>query len=237
MKSEKNFTESLLYGIFGIVGVIFIIVAIMSGVSGSKKKAGYERVDGIISDIEHYGDSNYVYVDYRYKGQDYSNISLNTYVSTMHEGDDIELYLDDSDPFKPYYPGGTAILILVFGVMGTVFALVGIVPTTLKAINGKKDRALIEAGYSVWATVDEVAYNYHYSVNGRHPVNILASYTDDYSAKSYTFKSRNIWDESADFIDQGDQIRVYLDRNDFTRYYVDSESVTHNDNANLSTNW
>ena len=237
MKSEKNFTENLLFGIFGIIGVIFIIVAIISGISGSNKMSGYDRVDGIISDIEHHGDSNYVYVDYRYNGQDYSNISLNTYVSSMREGDDIELYIDDSDPFNPYYPTGTTIIVIVFGVMGIVFALIGIIPMILRAVNGKKDRALIEAGYSVWATVDEAVYNDRYSVNGRHPVNILASYTDDYSAKSYQFKSRNIWDMSVEDVDKGDQVRVYLDRNDFTRYYVDTESVTHNNNENLSSDW
>ena len=233
MKSERNLTENLLLGIFGIVGVLFIIVAIISGVSGSKKKAGYEAVDGIISDIEHHGDSSYVYVDYTYNGQNYSSIQLDTYVSSMRKGDDIELYLDDSDPFKPYYPGSTVIIVLVFGVMGLIFSLVGIIPTALKAVHGKKDRELVEAGYSVWAAVEAVERNYRYAVNGRHPMNIIATYTDDYSAKNYRFKSRNIWDESVYDIEQGDQIRVYLDRNDHTKYYVDVNSVTHNDNENL----
>ena len=85
----------------------------------------------------------------------------------------------------------------------------------------------------MWAAVEAVERNYRYAVNGRHPMNIIATYTDDYSAKNYRFKSRNIWDESVYDIEQGDQIRVYLDRNDHTKYYVDVNSVTHNDNENL----
>ena len=67
-----------------------------------------------------------------------------------------------------------------------------------------------------------------YAVNGRHPFNIICSYSDPYDGKEYLYKSENIW-FNPDVILSKKTIRdipVYIDKDNKKIYYVDIESIS-----------
>ena len=167
-------TEKLLFGVFSCVGIIFIIVSILCGVNGVRKNKEYEHITGQIVDIVRHDDSHDVYVSYRLNGTDYDDIRINTYTSSMHEGDDIELLIDPKDPFDADTPTGTVILVVVFGIMGVIFACVGIIPVIVKEKRRRKNEDLVNNGTAIWAKVHHVEVNTTYAVNGSHPRRIVA---------------------------------------------------------------
>ena len=88
-----------------------------------------------------------------------------------------------------------------------------------------KRKKLIDAGHSIYATVDSIDINTSYSVNGRHPFVIYCSYKDEYKDVIYRFKSDNLWTDPSQVIEPGSEIRIYVDGTDFSKYHVDTESL------------
>ena len=225
-------TEKLLFSIFSFIGILFIIISVVCGINGSRKNREYEHVTGQIVDIVRYDDNYDVYVSYRLNGNDYDDILINTYTSSMRKGADIELLVDPDDPFKADSPAGSFILVIVFGIMGVAFACVGIIPLALKEKRRRKNEDLVNNGTAVWAKVHHVEVNSTYAVNNVHPRRIVAVYTDEYTGEEIEFKSENIFDIGfCDSVAEGSEVRVYMDRNDHSKYFVDYESI------NTETAW
>ena len=228
---NTTYIEKLIFGIFASVGIIFVIAAIICGINGNRKNNEYEHITGQIVDIVHHGDNYDVYVSYRFNGNDYDDIPINTYTSTMREGDDIELLINPDDPFKADSPTGTIIIVVVFGIMGVIFACIGIIPFVVKEKRRRKNEDLVNNGTAVWAKVDRVEMNTTYAVNHRHPRRIVAKYSDEYTGQMCEYISDNLWDERYFDVPQDTEVRVYIDRNDAKKYFVDYESI------NLESNW
>lgn len=225
---KKDYFSYILFGIFGIVGVILIIVSICVTVSGMKFDETAVEITGTITDIESYrdsdGDRHYqVYVDYDYQGREFSDVRLGTYTSSMYEGKEITLKVDPENPRRVSTPHSNMIAGIMLAVMGVVFALIGIIPTVLGIKKAAKKKELQQQGRYIYAIVERVDINYGYRVNGRHPFVIYCNHQDEYSGVTYKFKSDNLWTDPYPHLQQGSQVRVFVNGTDYSQYHVDVE--------------
>ena len=225
MEATENKGEKILYLVFALVGVLMLIGGILLCGKWANDSKRMEHVTGRIDEIRRAGDEHNVYVVYKYDGERYGPSLINFYSSTMHEGDEIKLIVDPENPQRVSYANGNMIAALVLLPMSIIFIAVGTIPLICKAIRKGRADKLLTAGMGVWAKVDHVEVVTRYSVNGMHPRKIVASYRDDYTGEEHFCKSDNIWDNRYYNLDQGTDIKVYLDRDDKRRYYVDVSSV------------
>lgn len=218
----------IFFGIFGVVGVILIIASICVTVSGMKFNETAVEITGTIANIESYrdpdGDRHYqVYVDYDYQGQEFTDVPLHTYSSNMYEGKEIALKVDPENPGKVKTLHSNMIIGIILVGMGAIFALVGIIPIVIGIRKAAKKKELMQQGRYIYATVERVDLNYNYAVNGSHPFVVYCNYQDEYSGVLYKFKSDNIWTDPYPILQQGSQIRVFVNGTDYSQYHVDVE--------------
>ncbi|MBR3824066.1 MAG: DUF3592 domain-containing protein [Lachnospiraceae bacterium] len=224
---KKNFYP-ILFGIFGIVGVILIVSSILVFAAGKKFDETAVEITGTISYIDSYwdsdGDRHYqVYVDYDFQGHEFTDIRLGTYTSSMYEGKEITLKVDPENPGKVKTPHSYMIAGIILAVLGVIFALIGIISAVIGIKKSAKKKELLQQGRYICAVVERVDMNYNYYVNGRHPYVIYCNYQDEYSGVLYRFKSDNMWTDPYPFLQQGSNVRVYVDGQDYSKYYVDVE--------------
>lgn len=227
---KKDKALNIVFYIFAFIGIIFVIAGIVSLMSAEHFKKNAVEVTGVISGIEAYKDSDgdtshRVYVDYDYGGKIYEGVRLYEYSSSMYEGQKIDLMLDPENPVKIATDFGKILVGIMFIGMGAIFALVGIIPILIMTRRKKQKTKLLAGGRLIYATVESIALNTGYSVNGCHPYVIYCTYRDDYKDVVYRFRSENIWTNPEHVIKPGSEIRVYVDGADFSRYYVDAESI------------
>ena len=227
---KRNKTVNLVFGIFAVIGSIFVIAGIIWLVSGLQFRKSAVEVTAVISEIDSYrdsdGDINHnVYVNYSYDGNTYNNMRLSEYSSSMYEGKEISLLVDPENPRKIGTVLGKIIGGVMFAGIGSIFALVGICPIIAMSRKKARKKKLIAAGRSIFGTVDNIACNTSYSVNGRHPFVVYCSYKDEYKDLIYRFKSDNLWTDPSQIIQSGSEIRIYVDGTDFSKYHVDTESL------------
>ncbi len=227
---KKNKLVYFLYGTFALVGIIFVIVGVVLLISGMQFRKTAVEVTAVITKIDSYrdfdGEMNYdVYVDYSYDGNTYSKVRLNEYNSSMYEGKEISLFIDPDVPTRKTTNFGSIFGVVICIGIGSIFSLVGICSILVMRRKTVKNKELIAAGHSIFATVNSIEINTSYSVNRRHPFVIYCSYKDEYKDLVYRFKSDNLWTDPSLVIAPGSEIRVYVDGTDFSKYHVDAESI------------
>lgn len=119
-KTELNWFLSL----FFVIGVILIIV----GVRMKVQQETWDEAYAIITDIDTYRDSNddichNVYVDYNYKGSQYSG-ELDSYKSGWGRGTEVKIKVNPENPNKISY-GGTWLLFVIGGSIFSGAAILG----------------------------------------------------------------------------------------------------------------
>lgn len=227
---KGNFITNLLIGIFLFVGVILLASGIAVSISNSNFKKTAEEITAQISDIETYRDSDgelqsRVYVDYTYGGNRYTKIRLNFYSSSMYVGKDITILCDPTNPANIRSESGLLITSMILLIVGAVFALFSTILIVRSAKRAAKTKRVRETGKQLYATVEQIALNQSYTVNGRHPYIIYCTYKDEYRDIIYRFKSENLWTDPGLVLKEGDSIRVYVDEKDYSKYYVDVENM------------
>lgn len=227
---KKNKFIYVLFSVFAIVGIGLLIGAVCYGVYFTSFQEDAEKVTAEITEIrEHYdiddGTEYRAYVSYSYDGEEYENVPLNSYSSSMYEGKEIELLCDPQNPRHIIQESTGIVLVAVLGGMGFIFALIGIIPLIVMNKKSKRNKEVIERGYIIHAMVDAIEMNRNYSVNGRHPYVIYCSYRDEFKDVIYQFKSENLWTEPSAVFPPGSTIGVYVESNDYSKYYVDAKRV------------
>ena len=226
---KKNKVESLIMIIFFIVGAVFFVVGIAIGVNTLSKDGKIETV-GTITYIERYRNVNHdisyrVFVEYEADGEMYES-ELNYYSSGFREGMEIDIYYYEDEPEKIGSPA-EKIFVIIFPI--SVFILIsisGIMFFYKKAKNSKMKR-LIATGEKVYANIVDVVVNTSYSVNGRHPLNIICEWKNPKDGETYRFKSDNLWKDVERMIIERNMrtIPVYLNPSDIREYYVYVEDI------------
>lgn len=172
MKKENFIT--VFFSIFAVIGIGLLIGGgfwIFRGISFADSAV---EVTAKIVDIETYknykGERHHrVYVDYSLNGVTYTDMPLGEYSSDMYIGKEIVLFCNPDNPSQTMsnlgiYLGGGILLLI-----GLVFALVGLIPLILSAREQLRQKKLLTNGQILYATVDNIVLNTHYTVNGQHP--------------------------------------------------------------------
>lgn len=227
---KKGNLINIFFGIFAFVGIALLIGGILMIFFNQKFMNSAEKVNGVISVIETYRDSDdsidhRVYVSYTYDGKRYDNVRLQYYSSDMYEGKDITLYFDPENPGYVTTKWSEMIAGLILTIIGVVFSIVGVVPISISVCKKLKRKKLLAVGRVLYATVEKIGYNTGYTVNGQNPYVIYCAYRDDYEDVIYRFKSGNLWTDPEPVITVGSTIKVYVKENNYKNYYVDAESM------------
>lgn len=224
-----NKVENLAWIIFTIVGTVFVAIGIILFGSVFDYTNKIETT-GIITRISLSGssenDSNKVYVSYVAEGNEYES-TLSGYSSSFYEGKEIEIYYDKDNPNKIGMKS-LDLLFLIFPGLGLISLIIGVTGISAKARGKKSERRLKENGELIYADYVETIINTSYSVNGRYPYKIICEWTNPVDSEEYMFKSKNIWTNPEDIIEEKNikQFPVYIDKNNKKKYLVDIDILT-----------
>ncbi|MBR7179024.1 MAG: DUF3592 domain-containing protein [Oscillospiraceae bacterium] len=114
----------LISGIFLALGILVLLAGVFLSWRYSRIEDELVSVQAVIEriDVTHRGDDtdHDVYVSYSYRGENYDNIRLNQYASSMDVGERITLQIHPDNPAEPVSNNGW---ILFF--IGGIFTLLG----------------------------------------------------------------------------------------------------------------
>lgn len=117
---------------------------------------------------------------------------------------------------------------MIFPGFGLIFVIIGGTGLFIKFNKRKVEKNLKENGEKILADYIETIINTHYSVNGRHPYNIICEWKNNENGEIYKLKSKNIWNNPEDIIDEKNikNFTVYMNPNNRKQYIIDLEDIT-----------
>lgn len=226
-KKKNNFSFLFFFLVFALAGAIMLIGGFIFLYSSLRFQSVAVEITGTVTEISSHRDSDgdihhSVRVSYSYEGQNYDNVHLGFYSSSMYEGKDIPLLVDPDNPGHIASRSGNAWGYGILLGMGFAFLLVGTVPSVRILIGFRRDKELLANGRRLQATVESIDLNSSVSYNGRHPYVIFCTYQDVYNNVTYRFKSGNLRRHPG--FAPGDTVDVYVDPQDYSKYTVVAEN-------------
>ncbi len=227
---KRSRIENLIWIIFAGVGLIFTIIGIIivSNIFNYENKIDTK---GVIKEISSYRNSNGnrnhdIYVSYNIDGKEYES-RLNSYSSDFYEGKEIDIYYDKDDPNKIGVKS-LDLIFLIFPVIGLIFLVIGGTGILVKLNKKKLERKLKENGELIYANYIETVLNTAYTVNGRHPYNIICEWNNPEDDKKYILKSKNIWVNPENIVEEKNikTLPVYINLKNKKQYFIDIDSLT-----------
>ena len=230
---KENKLEYLVWIIFASIGTIFVIAGLVAFGYITNYKNKVDTV-GTITEISNYhsdnkNDGDYeVYVSYNVNGKEYES-KLNSYSSSFYEGKEIDIYYGKDNPNKIGVKA-LDLLFLIFPGVGLIFLIIGGTGILVKINKGKSEKKLKEKGELIYANYVETVLNTLYTVNGRHPYNIICEWNNSLDGKKYIFKSKNIWTNPENIIKERNikQFPVYIDNHNKKKYIIDIDIFSEN---------
>ncbi len=226
---KRDVKNYIIWGFLTVMGMIFLIVGIIICVS-TFSGAGKIETTGTITEVRSYRKRNReiqyeTYVSYYVDGRKYES-KLNGGSSSYYAGKEIDIYYDEDEPSK-IGQKSLDILLLLFPVTGMILTVIGGTGLVLVVKRKKKDNYLKENGELIYADYVETIINTSYTVNGRHPYNIICTWKNPRDNKVYTFKSKNIWENPKYSIENKNLklIPVYINPDNIKKYVIDIDSV------------
>lgn len=126
-----------------------------------------------------------------------------------------------------YEPGtvgeGSLLFLGIFGGMGLIFVVLGVIFLVVAVNRYKAIKALLEEGRYVTARVIDVIQNRSVRINGRFPYKIICQYDGNYGGAPHVFESDNIINHPGDIMNYF--VKVYVDKSNWNLYYVDDSSL------------
>lgn len=111
---------------------------------------------------------------------------------------------------------------LITGIIGIAFFVVGLVLVIAFFRKRQLDVWLVQHGQRIQAGVQGVEVNTSIKVNRRSPFQIICTWKDPASQKTYTFKSENFWEDPTTLIQGKKSIDVLIKPEDPTKYLMDT---------------
>nr|WP_252181793.1 DUF3592 domain-containing protein [Lactobacillus gasseri] len=159
-----------------------------------------------------------VYIDYRYHGQRYTDIRLDTYTSSMQIGKKIKILINPQAPANPTIPGAGILNLAIWGGIGLVFTILGSIFLKYVFADRRRHR-LKKTGQRVTAIVSAITDS-HVTLNGV-VGKIIECYYEE-ADERYHFESAPVFNSTAlHGLNVGDTIYVYVDPNNYSHYYVE----------------
>ena len=222
---------SLFGWIFLLLGVTLIAIGSLAYWRTSQLQAKGESATARITDIvtyhesgnrysHHSQDSRHhdVYIDYRYHGQRYTDIRLDTYTSSMQIGKKIKILINPQAPANPTIPGAGILNLAIWGGIGLVFTILGSIFLKYVFADRRRHR-LKKTGQRVTAIVSAITDS-HVTLNGV-VGKIIECYYEE-ADERYHFESAPVFNSTAlHGLNVGDTIYVYVDPNNYSHYYVE----------------
>lgn len=109
---------------------------------------------------------------------------------------------------------------LIVGILGSVFALVGLGMVLVPMLRQRRAAQLRASGRRIEAAFQGVEHNTSLTVNGRHPFCVISQWQNPATSQVHVFRSDNLWFDPSEYITRT-QIPVYIDPADPDRYHVD----------------
>lgn len=229
---QENKIEKLIFGIFFIVG----IAAILLGIFLFGKVFNYSNtidtvgtITKITSNRDYDGDTIYeVSISYSIDGKAYES-KINGCPRDCHVGKQIDIYYDKDNPNRIGVKS-LDMVFLIFPGLGIIFVIIG-GRGILGIVNAKKSlKRLKESGQLIYADYVETILNTSYKVNGRSPYKIICEWVDPTDGNYYKFKSKNIWTNPENIIEQKNitKFPVYINNNNKKKYVVDIDILEEN---------
>jgi hypothetical protein len=226
-KNNKNKVLCFFITCFGLLFLIIgIVIFAIFNINFVRLKEIGIKTDGIISSIYSSGDNIEVFITFKTNDGNEITTRIDHYISNMYTGKNIKLYYDPKNPNKVALISSNFSLffLLLFGGIGSVFFIIGIVYIKKNSAFEKHRDRLILSGNYVIADIIEVNKNTNITLFGENPYIIHSHYYEN--GLNYFFKSHDIWFEPSYFLSK--KVRIYLDRNDYKKYYIDENSLGKN---------
>lgn len=177
---------------FVITGLIFVGIAyLFIGLYFNNKN--YIETEAIITYVDHNDED----VNIRFTTKDGEDIetSVNFYSSSFKEGKKVTISYNIDNPTKVKYKPVYIILPIVFGSIGLILLIIGLVVTLKIYMIARNREVCMLNGRKTNATVLSIKTNYALSIGGVHPQKIYykeksgrTSYTTSYSKHLIDFK-------------------------------------------------
>ncbi|MFH6968050.1 DUF3592 domain-containing protein [Flavobacterium sp. FlaQc-28] len=138
------------------------------------------------------------------------------------EGESVEVLYDPADPKDASIKGFASLWIgpLIFGILGTVFFLIGFGIILFGILKQRKTQYLRDNGKRIETKFVQVHLNYGMAVNGRNPFQISSQWLNPQTNEMYVFESDSIWFDPTEFI-KDNIIKVMIDPSNPKKYYMD----------------
>lgn len=224
MKESK--LDNLVWMIFLISGLVFAIIGVVICVNMLYTQ-GKVKTIGVIEEVS-YGreHSSYTIVSFEVNGEKIT-ARANGYSSGFYKGKEIEIYYNEENPNQISIPS-LDLLFLMFPGIGVLFVGIGGTGLLVKWRKKKREEKLREDGDVIYGDYVETRLNTSYSVNNRHPYNIICEWYNVEDGKTYIFKSNNMWMNPENKIEEQNitTFPIYIDLEDKKNYMVDIDSLT-----------
>ena len=199
------------------VGIIFIITGMMLAIGSGVSATGLDKFDETATAvIIDYVKSEKTLVEYQVDGQKYT-AWLSFYRSGDTIGDEITIRYNSADPRDSEY-GGEALVYILYGAAG-MMGILGLVLVIWRVRRRRRNRALLENGQFVWATVIQIKLDTSINNNGSHPWVVLCEYINGEQYYEFTSERTNI----RPHLTEGESVKVYVaykDNQIISDYYV-----------------
>lgn len=225
---RANKLESLVWSMFFIIGSIFTVIGAAICISVFSTQGSVKTI-GVVEEVS-YGRKNgsYTIVSFEVNGER-KTARVNGYSSGFYQGKEIEISYDEQNPNKVSIPS-LDLLFLMFPGIGILFATIGGTGLIVRRNKKKKEERLRENGDIIYGTYVETRLNTAYSVNNRHPYNIICEWYNVEDGKTYIFKSKNLWNNPESKIRENNitTFPIYIDLENKKNYTIDIDSLTEN---------
>lgn len=227
----KNRLFLLVGGIFFIVGVVFLIGTIWSWLSTQRFLNTAETATGTVKElllVRSGGESGgYVYypvVEYETRGGEKVEFqsTAGSSPASYTVGENVEVLYVSQKPQEAKIKGFMDVwfLVVIFGVFGVVFTLLGGVFLSIDIGKIKRRKWLLQNGLRIETKIDRSELNASVSVNGKNPYVIISQWQDPATQKIYLFESEDIWFNPEQYV-KNRTVPVLVDPKNYKKYYMD----------------
>lgn len=224
MKNKYSIV-TLIFSIFAMIGLIFTVAAILVGTLMMKKQNKMVLHEAVINEItttRHNDETSHkVYVDYLFDDEFYQHKSLGYYSTGMREGQYIDIYIDPLNPNDIMGKGVVTVLVIVFGILGGSFLVIGCIGIAIPIIKNRENARLFRTGKRIYGEVESLEMNRNVSVNNRHPMRAVVVVKDDYTGETKYYKGEDMWEAEYQNVHAGDSAVIYVDPKNEKKYFVD----------------
>lgn len=111
--------------------------------------------------------------------------------------------------------------VMIVGALGTVFSLIGLALVFALGRKSSGDRRLKLHGQAIQTDFQGVERDTSYSVNGRHPFQVVTQWKNLSTGEIHLFHSDHLWYDPTSHIKTG-KITVYTERGNPGKYFMDT---------------